>query len=89
MQIKPNKFVNKNVFVYICVMIRDLKHLYTAVSDNEVVAFNTNLKYFVESLSNIEPEARNYQYYYREFQKGSKLLFENSVGRKYVLQKVL
>lgn len=69
-------------------MIRDLKSLYTAIVDNGVVFFETNLKLFVEKLNEAEPTSRNYQYYYREFQKTDKLTFENN-GKKYFLQKLL
>ncbi len=69
-------------------MIRDLKSLYTAVVDNKVVFFETNLKFFIEKLNEVEPTARNYQYHYREFKKTDLIIFENE-GKKYFLQKLL
>ncbi|AWX45500.1 hypothetical protein HME9304_02520 [Flagellimonas maritima] len=69
-------------------MIRDLKQLYTAIVDNEVVFFDTNLKLFVQKLNDAEPTSRNYQYYYRGFQKTNILTFENN-GKQYFLQKLL
>jgi hypothetical protein len=70
-------------------MIRDLKSLYTAVVDNKVVLFDTNLKLFVESLNKLEPESRNYDFYYREFKKSQHLVFQNNKGLEYHLQKLL
>lgn len=70
-------------------MIRDLKSLYVAIVDNEVVVFETNLKLFVEKLAEIEKEARNYDYYYRQFKRSDKLLLLNSDNKTYYLQKVL
>lgn len=69
-------------------VIRDLKKLYTANHDNEVVIFATNLKSFVEVLANIEPNARNYAYYDREFKKNSILIFTGVSEKVYKLQKV-
>ena len=69
-------------------VIRDLKKLYTANVDNEVVIFATNLKSFVEMLTKIEPNARNYAYYDREFKKFSALDFVGASEKVYKLQKV-
>ncbi|MGB2528555.1 hypothetical protein [Flagellimonas sp. SN16] len=69
-------------------MIRDLKALYTAVVDNEVVLFETNLKLFVEKLNKMEPSSRNYQYYYRQFQK-KKLLTQELGSKKYHIQELM
>lgn len=69
-------------------MIRDLKNLYIAIADNKAVLFETNLKFFVEAFSNIEPGCRNYEYYYREFKKRMVIEVELS-GKKYTLQKAL
>ncbi|MGH1387514.1 hypothetical protein [Kordia sp.] len=70
-------------------MIRDLKSLYVAIVDNEVVVFETNLKLFIEELGKIESEIRNYDYYYRQFKKSSKQSLVNSNSKKYYLQKIL
>lgn len=70
-------------------MIRDLKSLYVAIVDNEVVVFETNLKLFVEELTKIESETRNYDYYYREFKKSNKVLLLNNDNKEYHLQKLL
>lgn len=69
-------------------VIRDLKKLYTANHDNEVVIFATNLKSFVEMLAKIEPNARNYAYYDREFKKKAILDFVGDSEKTYKLQKV-
>ena len=90
MQIILKLFTYIIVIFYICTMevIRDLKKLYTANHDNEVVIFATNLKSFVDALANIEPNARNYAYYDREFKKISVLDFVGDSGKSYKLQKV-
>lgn len=69
-------------------VIRDLKKLYTANVDNEVVIFATNLKSFAAALAKIEPNARNYAYYDREFKKANVLPFTGDSGKVYKLQKV-
>ena len=83
-------FTDIIVFFYLCAMevIRDLKKLYTANHDNEVVIFATNLKSFVEILAKIEPNARNYAYYDREFKKVGLMDFVGDSGKSYKLQKV-
>jgi hypothetical protein len=70
-------------------MIRDLKSLYTAIVDNKVVLFETNLRLFVEGLNKLEPDTRNYDYYYREFKKSKHLVFLSENGLVYHLQKIL
>lgn len=69
-------------------VIRDLKNLYTANLDNEVVIFATNLKSFVDALSKIEPTCRNYAYYDREFKKKAIIVFMPNDNKVYKLQKV-
>lgn len=75
-------------YLYFRIMIRDLKNLYTLVIDNKVVMFETNLKKFVDELNEIEPETRNYDYYYRKFKKINQITFENTKGVKHYIQKV-
>jgi hypothetical protein len=70
-------------------VIRDLKSLYTLITDNRVVIFDTNLKSFVEKLNDFESDTRNYDYYYRELKKTQLIEFQNNSGRKYYLQKLL
>ncbi len=70
-------------------VIRDLKSLYTVIVNNKVVAFDTNLKSFIEKLNDLESESRNYDYYYREFKKSHDYKFQNKDGVKYHLQKLL
>lgn len=68
--------------------IQALSKLFTANHDNEVVIFATNLKTFVEALQAIEPNARNYAYYMREFEKHSVIIFIGKSEKVYKLQKV-
>ncbi|WP_435416288.1 hypothetical protein [Polaribacter aestuariivivens] len=49
-------------------MNKRITSLYVIVSDNKVVSFG-NLKDTITVFQNIEPESRNYQFYYRQFQK--------------------
>lgn len=65
-------------------MLRDLKNLYVAIANGRVVVFDTNLKDFVGKLASVEPSARNYDYYFREFKKAEVIEWNG-----YVLQKVL
>ena len=50
-------------------MNKNITSFYIVNKDNVTVAFGSNLKEFYNMFKNIEPEARNYQFYYREFQK--------------------
>ncbi len=69
-------------------MIRDLKSFYVAIKDNEVVAFETNLQKFVPLIEAKEKEARNYQWFYREFKKST--YFKLTLGGKdYFFQRVI
>lgn len=52
-------------------MNKNITSFFVANKGNVTVAFESNLKDFVRIFQNIEPEARNYQYYYRQFQKSS------------------
>ena len=70
-------------------MIRDLKSLFVAIKDNEAILFETNLKYFIEAFKKIEPDCRNYDYYYREFKKSKMLQYINKNDEIYFLQKLL
>ena len=43
--------------------------LYIVIQKNKTVSFDTNLKYFVSNFLLIEPTARNYDWFYRQFKK--------------------
>ncbi len=70
-------------------MIRDLKSLYVAIKNNRVILFETNLKKFWSAFNEIEPDCRNYDYYYREFKKSNMLQYMNEKEEIYFLQKLL
>lgn len=70
-------------------MLRDLKNLFVAISDNKVVVFETNLKSFIELLNSKGICQRNYQFYYREFKKLNVITTVSKDGCQYTLQKVL
>ncbi len=50
-------------------MNKNITSFYVAVKDNHVIAFESNLSDFIANFLKIEPSARNYQFYYRKFQK--------------------
>lgn len=70
-------------------MIKEIKELYTAQTDNKVIVFSTNLKDFVISLDSVTKNLKNYMYYYREFKKTDYMEHIAADGRKFYLQKVL
>ena len=53
---------------YICPMNKRITSLYVIVSNNKVIAFG-NLKDTITTFQISVNEARNYQFYYRKFQK--------------------
>lgn len=70
-------------------MDRSIGAFYVAIFNNEVVIFDTNLKNFVEQLSKIEPEAKNYDWFFRRFKKFGPY-FNYSIGDKeYYFQKLI
>lgn len=70
-------------------MNKGLKKAFVAIKNNEAVVFDTNLKEFVLKLNRIEPETRNYMYYYREFEKRKMIEYVNQSGEVYNLQQIL
>lgn len=66
-------------------MNKDIKRIYIAIRDNHPVAFETNLKNFWERFVLIEPEIRNYDYFYRKFKKEKSFTFISSKGKHYVI----
>ena len=70
-------------------MIRDLKSLYVAIKDNRVILFETNLKKFWIAFNKVEPNCRNYDYFYREFKKSNMLQYLNKKEEIYFIQKLL
>lgn len=70
-------------------MNKELKRAFVAIKNNRVVVFDTNLKDFVTKLNELEPNSRNYMYYYRGFEKQKVLEYVNSDGEIYVLQQVV
>jgi hypothetical protein len=56
-------------------MNKRITSFYTIVLDSKVIAFG-NLKDIHYIFKNIYPEARNYQFYYRKFQKEPYFVWE-------------
>lgn len=68
-------------------MNKRIGSIYVAVKDNEVIAYETNLKLFVELVSQISPKARNYDWFYRSFEKS--IRFSTLIGEdEYHFQKL-
>lgn len=57
--------------MYYCLMNDRIGSLYLAIIDNKAVCFETNLKDFVYIFTIIEPAARNYDWFYRQFKKSN------------------
>lgn len=70
-------------------MVRDLKCLYVAIKNNEVVFFETNLYMFVHNFKKLELEIRSYSYYNAKFKKENIIPFVNNNRETYFFQKVL
>lgn len=66
----------------------NLKALYVAIVDNEVVCFDTNLTKFYKQISNMESSVKPYQWLYREFSKNNRFSLTLS-DKEYFFQKVL
>jgi len=69
-------------------MNKDIKALYVAIENNEVVCFDTNLSKFHLHFSNMEPQCPSYIIFHRAFKKGYKFTKTLS-GKGYHFQKVL
>lgn len=69
-------------------MNKDVKYLYIVIKENKVVCFDTNLKNFVEKFLVIEPEARNYDYFYRKFKRVDSFELDMNDGKEYFMQKL-
>ncbi len=50
-------------------MNRHITAFFVINKENRTVAFGSNLSELQKQFVNIEPKARNYQYYYRKFEK--------------------
>jgi hypothetical protein len=61
---------------------------YVAIQNNEVIAFETNLKEFIRLVNAAVPGTRNYDWFYRRFDSDSK--FSISIGsEEYFFQKLI
>lgn len=65
-------------------MNKGIKSFFVANKDNTTVAFGSNLKDMHDMLLKIEPEARNYMYYYRKFQETNSIQW-----KEYQIQKII
>ena len=70
-------------------MIKDIKFLFVAQTDNKVIVFSTNLKDFVISLNSVAKNLKPYMFYYRAFKKTDYMEHIAEDGRKFYLQRVL
>lgn len=53
-----------------------ISKLLVVIKNNSVVAYGTNYQELTTMLSKVEPKARNYFYYYREFKKADSFTWE-------------
>ena len=65
-------------------MNKNVTSFYVTNKENKTIAFGSNLKELHDMFKKIEPNAKNYMYYYRRFKEGSSF----SVG-KYYFQKLV
>ena len=65
-------------------MNKNISSFFVAIKDNKCVAYGSNLSGCVKMLSNIEPKARNYAYYYRKFQESNEIEWNG-----YFIQKIV
>lgn len=70
-------------------MNQHVTSLYLAIANDRAVLFSTNLSKFVENLKKLDPAAKSYAYYYKEFQKRDYLELKTESGVVYFLQKAL
>lgn len=63
-------------------MNKNVTTLYAVNIDNRTVAFGTNITDLYRMFSKICPDARNYQYYYRQFQDKSEFTWEGYFFQK-------
>ncbi|SEL03547.1 hypothetical protein SAMN05661044_01798 [Olivibacter domesticus] len=68
-------------------MLQGLKALYIVILGGEAILFETNLRSFVRKFEGIEPDSRNFDYFYRRFRK--ERIFRLKVNEKeYTFQKL-
>ena len=65
-------------------MNKHISSFFVINKENRTIAFGSNLKELQNQFANVEPKARNYQYYYRKFLKESE--FEEG---EYKFQKLI
>lgn len=50
-------------------MNKNITSFYVINKDNITIVFESNLKYLISRFNKVEPNSRNYMYYYRKFKK--------------------
>ena len=69
-------------------MNKNITSFFVVNFNNETVAFGSNLKELYDNFYKIERNCRNYQYYYRQFQKEP--MFNHIVNeKKYLFQQLV
>lgn len=73
---------------YICSMNSHITSFFVINKDNITVAHESNLSNLIKVFSNIEPNARQYMYYYRLFKKDPQ--FTQTIdGKEYHFQRLV
>ena len=81
------KFAKYGLLFYIWCMRSNISFVYVANLDNTTVVVDTSLMPFCNDLKKLEPEARDYHYFSRQFKKSNSISYEID-GKVYNLQKI-
>lgn len=65
-------------------MNENIKTFYVTNRNNETIAYGSNITDLYRRFSKVYPEARNYQYYYREFKKSDKFTIDGITFQRIV-----
>lgn len=65
-----------------------IKKLFVCIRDNKVIAFETNLKSFHQTITTIEPEANSYAWFRRQLIKTQCFTIQHN-GKEYTIQQLV
>lgn len=67
----------------------NVKRLFIAISNNEIVFIATNLKDFISGMKNIDEGVKSKTYYDNHFKKNEIFYYQNPItGKQYTFQKI-
>ena len=68
----------------------NIKNLFIAVSDDQIVAISSGLQKFVKDLKKIDSNFKSKTYYTNFFKENSTFHYQNPItGKKYLLHKIV